>query len=120
MLCPRCRGEFVEGIRVCPDCEVDLAHELAEIGEPNRKIDLVTVVETGNPFEIAVAESLLAEEKISYHKVGDAIHDLFGAGRIGGLGYNLITGPVEIQVERSDLERARDVLQAMEEVSVAE
>lgn len=109
MLCPRCRGEFVEGIRFCPDCEVDLIHELSE--EVPSARDLVTVVESGNPFEIAVAESLLAEAEIPYWKQGDGLQDLFGGGRIG-LGYNLLTGPVRIQVERQNLERARELLES--------
>ena len=113
MLCPRCRGEFVEGIRICPDCEVDMVHELATAEEPDREIDLVTVLETGNPFEIAVAESVLSEAEISYWKQGDAIQDLFGAGRIGGLGYNLLTGPVEIQVEREHSRQARELLESL-------
>ncbi len=36
----------------------------------------------------------------------------FGAGRIG-TGFNLVVGPLELQVEEADAERARDVLAAM-------
>ena len=28
MFCPQCKSEFIEGIRICPDCEVDLIVEL--------------------------------------------------------------------------------------------
>ena len=26
--CPKCRNEYVEGIAVCPDCNIDLTDEL--------------------------------------------------------------------------------------------
>lgn len=120
MLCPSCRSEFVEGVALCPDCQVDLIQELSEQAAeelPSTR-DLVTVVETGNPFDIAVAESLLAEAEVPYWKQGDGLQDLFGWGRIGA-GYNLVTGPVRIQVERQDLERARQLLEPPAEAEPA-
>jgi hypothetical protein len=120
MLCPSCRSEFVEGIHLCPDCQVDLIQELSEQASEEVPLtrDLVTLVETGNPFDVAVAESLLTEAEIPYWKQGDGLQDLFGGGRLG-LGYNLLTGPVRIQVERQDLDQARKLLEPPAEAEPA-
>lgn len=68
----------------------------------------VTVLETSDPALLAVAKSLLEEAGIGFFAKGEAIQDLFGAGRLGG--FNLITGPVELQVSADDAAEAGSVL----------
>lgn len=43
--CPKCRNEYVEGIVVCPDCEVDLVDELPEEVDENKPFVLCHVTE---------------------------------------------------------------------------
>lgn len=73
-----------------------------------RDVDLVTVLETSSPAELAIAESLLAAAEIPYLARGAMIQDLFGLGRLTTV--NPITGPVAVQVDRGDEAAARELL----------
>lgn len=70
---------------------------------------LVTILTTGDPATLTYARSLLAEAGIGFHEKGEMLQDLFGAGRIG-TGYNLVSGPMEIQVELQNEKKARRIL----------
>ncbi|MGH9443240.1 MAG: DUF2007 domain-containing protein [Thermoanaerobaculia bacterium] len=70
---------------------------------------LVTVFTTGNAALVPVIESVLRGAGIEFLVKSDRVQDLFGWGRIG-LGYNALTGPVEIQVTADNEEAAREVL----------
>lgn len=72
-------------------------------------LDLVTVFATGNPVLIAMAKLVLESADIRFLTKGEGIQDLIGFGRLFG-GFNLATGPVQIQVERRDAANAADVL----------
>jgi len=74
-----------------------------ESGEP------VTVLETGDPGLLAVAKSLLEDAGIPYFAKGEAIQNLFGAGTFG-TGFNVVTGPVELQVAECDAAQAHALL----------
>ena len=110
MFCPRCRSEFREGFTQCSDCEVDLVATLPPLPEahPNPP-GLVTVFETGNPALLAIAHSLLDEERIPYLTQGEGLQDLFGLGRLG-TGFSIIAGLVHIQVEPQRADEARSLL----------
>jgi len=108
MVCPECGGEYRDGFFECTDCGVALVEQLpAPAAEPTAS-DLVTVVETADPAEIAFVESLFLEEGIPYFKKGESIQDLFALGRIG---VNVVTGPVLIQVPREHAEAATQLLE---------
>lgn len=77
--------------------------------EAEDKEKLVTVFKTGHHGTIAVIKSILDEAGIEYSVKGEGIQDLIGAG-IFGVGYNPITGPVEIQVLEDNVEYARELL----------
>jgi hypothetical protein len=61
-----------------------------------------------------VIESVLRGAGIEFVTKFEGVQNLFGWGTIGGLGYNPITGPVEIQVAADDAEAAREVLKQID------
>jgi putative signal transducing protein len=71
--------------------------------------ELVTVFATGDPVLIATAKLVLEAADIRFLTKGEGIQDLIGLGRMFG-GFNLATGPVQIQVERRDAARAIEAL----------
>jgi len=115
--CPSCGGEFRPVVTECPDCEVELVPGPAEPDDavPPPAYALVPVLETGNPALIAVAESLLTNAGIPFEKRGDRLQDLFGWGRIG-TGFNVVIGPVVLHVHADDDERARELLENLEDL----
>ena len=70
---------------------------------------LVTILKTGDPAILAYAESLLKEAGIQFLAKGEGLQDLFGFGRIG-TGYNLVSGPIEIQIAPQDEDKAKKLL----------
>ncbi len=69
----------------------------------------ITVMSTGDSGELAVLKSLLEEAGIPYFVRGEGVQDLIGIGRITG-GYNLLTGPMELQVPVENAEAAHELL----------
>ncbi len=80
---------------------------------------LVTILRTGDPGLLSIAKSLLADAGIESLAKGEGVQYLFGLGRIGA-GYNVITGPVELQVMRKDEEAAIETLEELLESDEAE
>ena len=111
MLCPQCGAEYREGFFQCSDCQVALVDKLPVHTPPPRILppQLVTILETGDPFLLGVAKSLLDSAGIPYLAKGEALQDLFAVGRMG-TGFNPIAGPVELQIAPEDEEQARDLL----------
>lgn len=116
MFCPKCKDEFVEGITECPDCAVALVRALPaeEISYDPVYVDLVTVLETGDPGVIMVAKSILEAAGIRYYARGEGLQHLFGAGTFGP-GFNPLIGPVCIQVPVANEEDALLLLKDIEE-----
>jgi hypothetical protein len=113
MFCPKCGAEYVEDITVCSKCNAPLVAQPPHGIEP-RFIKFVTVHKTGDPAFIAFAKSILQSEGIQYYFKGEEIQDLFAAGRLG-TGFNPAIGPVEIQVDEKDVEKAKELLTQTEE-----
>jgi hypothetical protein len=109
MYCPECGGEYREGFLECASCGVALVATPPPEPAPPPDPDLVTVLETGDPSALALAESLLMEEGIQYLKKGESLQDLFALGRLA-LGFSPIAGPVVVQVAREDAEAAAQLL----------
>jgi hypothetical protein len=72
----------------------------------------VTVLETSDQALIAVAKSLLEEAEIPCFAKGEGLQDLFGGGRIGG--FNIVIGPIQLQVPADAADDARDLLKQLE------
>ncbi len=112
MYCPECGGEYRDGFTQCADCEVALVPTPPPTdaeAEEQPDVELVSVLETGDPAEIALAESLLLEAGIPYSKQGDRVQDLFGIGRMGA-GFNVLTGPARLLVPVEHAEAASEML----------
>ena len=75
--------------------------------------EIVTVYSASNMVDMITAKLVLDGEGIPYLTAGEGVHHLFGLGAIVG-GYNMITGPVRLQVRREDVERAREALESLE------
>lgn len=117
MFCPQCGAEYREGFYTCAVCDVPLVAERSPQPPPQpilRPIDLVTVLATGDESLVVMAKSLLESAGIQYLVKGEIVQDFIGFGRLG-TGFNPITGPLEIQVEREHEEEARRLLAEMEE-----
>jgi len=109
MYCPNCGGEYRDGFTQCVDCEVPLvATPPVEESVPEPDVGLLSVLETGDPAEMAFVESLLLEGNIPYVKQGDRVQDLFGIGRLGG--FNVLTGPAKLLVAEEHVEAVREIL----------
>lgn len=72
-------------------------------------VELVTIVETGDPALIAVVKSVLDDAGIAYFAKGEQLQNLFGIGQFG-VGFNPIVGPVELQVRQPDAREARELV----------
>jgi hypothetical protein len=118
MYCPECGSEYREGFVQCADCEVSLVDN-PPLEPEHPDIQFVTVLEAGDPGEIALAESILLEAQIPYFKKGDQIQDLFALGRVP-FGFNPITGPVEIQVAEENAAAAHEALEELKNVDPSE
>ena len=72
MYCPQCRVEYREGFTECADCGVAL---LAGTPPPepdsfDPKLDLVVVLESDDPIQIALVKGLLENAEIPYFVLG--------------------------------------------------
>jgi hypothetical protein len=111
MFCPNCHGEYREGITTCTHCGVSLVAELEPAPDQNLS-DLVAVLSTPDEATILFARSLLDDAGISYFVRNDQLQDWIGLGRVGG--YNIVVGPMVIQVAEDDAEAAIAILRDAE------
>lgn len=71
--------------------------------------ELITIMIPDNPAVIPIVKSLLEGADIPYFAKNERIQNLFTIGEIG-TGYNLLTGPIEIQVPKKYAEEATQLL----------
>jgi hypothetical protein len=79
----------------------------------------VTVFASGNKAIIAVAKSILDDAGIEYFAKNEGVEDLFGIGVVG-TGYNILTGPIELQVVGKNKKEAKELLKDLSEGQVGE
>jgi len=108
MYCPSCGASVDSTEAVCPECGVAPA-EARPGPAPDPTIQLTSILSSGDPALIAVAQSLLEAEGIEYLIRSEGLQDLFGWGRVGA-GFNLFAGPAEFVVRDEDAHRARELL----------
>ena len=103
MFCPECRTEYREGFTVCSDCGTTLVSEL--LPEPPKEIpsevaDFEEVLGFMDEGVVAIVKSLLDEEGIDYHIVGE---------------FSVPKGPDQkLMVRKDQAERAREILEDLE------
>jgi hypothetical protein len=72
--------------------------------------EMTTVFVVEDLVQKALLESVLREADVPYLIRNAGVQNLFGVGQIGG--FNLATGPEEIQVPSAEFERARELIVA--------
>lgn len=117
MHCPRCGGEFRDGIERCSDCGVELVPDGStqesdvRLAEP--PADPVIVYSGRDAADLAVVRSLLEAEAIPHFVRGKGVQDLLGIGRPGA-GFSPFVGPGEIEVPAAAAARARELLAGLD------
>ncbi len=99
MFCPKCGDEYREGFTVCATCNVPLVKDPLPQVEPEFA-RFVTVFETANTVTLAFIKSLFESERVDYYCKGE------------GSQYPL---PVQFQVNEKDVEKAREILNQIED-----
>jgi hypothetical protein len=119
MHCPRCKTEYEPGVTQCSECELDLVEGAAppQPEEPEW-VELVTVLETGDPSLLMVTKSLLDVEGVPSFVEGVGVYEGLGAGRISG--DDLPMGPGRLRVRPENVEAARELLASMKPLSETE
>lgn len=78
------------------------------IHEPAVSEEMVTVFVAADPADQALVESTLRQSGVPFAIRHAGVQNLIGAGQIGG--FNVVTGPPEIQVPAADADRAVELL----------
>ena len=117
MYCPECGYDYRAGFDECPQCQIPLVEDAGgEVDDSGRKaestedVELVTVLDTGNPGLVAVAKSVLDGSDILYIVEGEGQLGVFGVGLSP-------KSPVRIKVRQEDEAAARELLSEVEEES---
>jgi len=109
MICPKCKSEYVEGFKTCPDCQVELVAEIEEDSE--EFVKFITIVKTQNSNLMAIAKSVLEDAGIKYFALGENSLDIIGLGRL--IGFNRAAGSAEIKVSEEDFAEAKELLKEL-------
>jgi hypothetical protein len=109
MHCPQCLTEYRDGFEECADCHVALAPG-APLNPPvdEHAVDLVTVLETSDPFAVDLGKATLEDAGIRYVVGGDdsAERGLTGMTPMGAMAS-------QIQVESARANEARELLEPL-------
>lgn len=111
------RGEYREGITLCPRCGEALVEHLASESAQvlqlvDGDIELETVLVTADGTEATVVRSLLDSTDIPYVVNGAAGQDYLGLG-LAGIGV-IGRGGVAFRVRTQDVETVRGLLEGLE------
>jgi hypothetical protein len=119
MQCPRCKAEYEQGVTRCSDCGLELAEGAAPPGRDEPEwVELVTVLETGDPSLLLVTKSLLDVEGVPSFVEGVGVYEGLGAGRIAGA--DLPMGPGRLRVRPENVDAARELLAQLQPLKESE
>jgi hypothetical protein len=107
MHCPQCLTEYRDGFTECADCRVPLAPGAppTPAKEEGHKVELITVLETSDPFVANLAKATLEDNGIEFVMAGDDPEErgLTGMSPMGA-------ATSKFQVEADCADQARELL----------
>ncbi|MDM8001207.1 MAG: DUF2007 domain-containing protein [Dehalococcoidia bacterium] len=122
--CPKCRDEFQDWVKTCPDCQVGLVEELPPPPPPQdnpRRVfaraepsanDLVTIATFSHPTEAYVPKSRLEAEGIPSFVADARTIDTYWL-------YSNAIGGAKLQVRQEDAEKALEILSLRAEPTIS-
>ncbi len=108
MFCPKCKSEYEAGIKVCPDCDVELVSELKE----EDFVEFVKVFESADPNLTVIIKSVLDDAGIKYFVPGDNMQSILGAKFSFAFGADIDNA--QFLVSKEDAETAIELLKGIE------
>jgi Putative prokaryotic signal transducing protein len=108
MHCPQCLTEYRDGFTECADCRVPLVPGSPAKSASVHKVDLITVLETSDPFAANLAKATLEDAGIEFVMGGDDSDErgLTGMSPMGAMASR-------IQVESVRADEARELLEPL-------
>lgn len=103
MFCSKCKAEYREGFKVCPDCNLPLADKLPE-ELPVEYVKFKELFYTFNPADIAFIKSLFESHNIAYYIQGENFMQL-----------RPLAQPAGIMVDEEQFEEAKELLKEFKE-----
>lgn len=97
MFCPNCKAEYVEGIKVCTDCNVELVDKLPLEENHDIKFTFTPFLKTNNMGDVAIIKSILDEQGIEYYIQGENM--LYVLGTVDSAILNVRDDQLEIVKE---------------------
>ncbi|MFA4949025.1 MAG: DUF2007 domain-containing protein [Candidatus Krumholzibacteriia bacterium] len=107
MFCPKCKAEYIEGVKECGECEVSLVATLPEKPEraEQKDLDFVSVVRTFNPQDIAIIRSILDDSGIEYYIQGE-----------NGIAVRPLVDPANVMVVK---DQAADAIELLKDLNLS-
>ncbi|MDO8684049.1 MAG: DUF2007 domain-containing protein [Armatimonadota bacterium] len=108
--CPKCKYEYIEGVEVCPDCDLKLVKKLHEQKESIHDDDeeWVSLGSIADEAEFQIVKGLLESSGIPVWVRSDII-SWAGINRPGDIGEKFISVPA------SKVEEAREIIKQAQE-----
>jgi hypothetical protein len=114
MFCPKCKAEYKEGVRICPECDVDLVNELSE----DDFMEFVKVFESADPNLTVIIKSILEDAGIRYFVPGDNMQSILGAKFSFAFGADI--GNAVFLVSQGDAKIAKELIKEVENSEIVE
>ncbi len=106
--CPKCKYEFEDKVKVCPDCNIELLEHIPEDHTANEK--LVRLTKLNSAVKADMVKEALEENDIFCLEKSDMFHSAFATENTAFAG-----GEVEIFVVEEKLTKAQNVLNQLNE-----